>query len=187
MEQEACCNFPKSTQEKREDRRQEDTQRAEVYEIDLRPKADVLARSVVPVASKYHAFYDAVINYMALLCHLPDSRSEILAASSLAFPWRTHCQNTLKEWRLRILVWPLRKERNLPTLQRIYMRHVCCNKNKSPKPSQRILLASAALYYPYICTASFTVYFHTNWEIICNQKEPTFSTQKSSNTLGSNA
>lgn len=74
----------------REDKRK-DAQRAEMYKkgkkpIDLRPKADVLARSVVPVASKYHAFYDAVINSMALLCHLPDSRSEILAASSLAFP-----------------------------------------------------------------------------------------------------
>lgn len=72
-------------------RRKEDIQRAEVYgrdkkPIELRPKADLLARSVVPVPSKYHAFYDAVINYIALLCHLPDSRSEILAASSLAFP-----------------------------------------------------------------------------------------------------
>lgn len=109
--------------------------------IDLRPKAEVLARRVVPVASKYHTFYEAVINYIALLCHLPDSRSEILAGSSLSFPWRTRCQNILKEWRLHILVWPLHKERNLPTLQKIYMRHVCCNRNKTPKPSQRSCLS----------------------------------------------
>lgn len=74
-----------------DNRRKEDIQRAEVYgrdkkPIELRPKADLLARSVVPVPSKYHAFYDAVINYIALLCHLLDSRSEILAASSLSFP-----------------------------------------------------------------------------------------------------
>lgn len=101
----------------------------------------MLPRSVVPVASKYHAFYYAVINSIALLCHLPDSRSEILAASLLASPWRTRCQNILKEWRLHILVWPLRKERNLSTLQRIYMRHVCCNKSKTPKHSQRSCLS----------------------------------------------
>lgn len=76
---------------KRDNRMKEDIQRVEVYKrgkkpIELRPKADLLARSVVPVASKYHAFCEAVINYIALLCHLPDSRSEILAASSLAFP-----------------------------------------------------------------------------------------------------
>lgn len=71
MEQKSCCNFPKSTQVKGRTGGK-DTQRAEVYKrgkqsIELRPKADVLARSVVPVASKYHAFYNAVINYSSAM------------------------------------------------------------------------------------------------------------------------
>lgn len=146
----------------------------------------MLARSAVPVACKYHTFYNAVINYTALLCHLPDSRSETLAASSLSFPWRTRCQNILKEWRLHILVWPLHKERNLPTLQRIYMRQVCCNKNKTPKPSQGSCLSQQlCTICTFVLQAALSTFIQME-RLFATKRNQLFQLRKAL-TLGSNA